>query len=415
MKYTFVPPRLSSTVLRFVFRVYPQALRLKEGVTKLTVSEEDWKHLAGLKGKPAILLCNHPSWAEPQILFGLSRKLNEPFFYVASYDLFVMIPWLGWIINRLGAFSIQQGGSDRESLKMCQDILINRRAKLAILPEGEPNFCNERIQRFNPGAIQIGIWSAEKMVKRAEEQGNTSVELPIVPIVIKYRHVGDPRPELTRTLLEIESALGVVAEAGKSLIERTCKVSLLVLERIENEYNIVPKQEQSVDDRILRLYDFVEQRVLAITNAHPPKETERHTRMRALFNLLYDFRDELMDGKTEDEKRRHEHHQKIFEGVFVDMRRYENFMTISGDFLEDDPSTERLSEMLFRLSKEVLGKEMRFPLREAFIKIGEPTDIVAHYDRYKQAKRETLNGLTSQLENQMRSMLESMGNLRTPL
>ncbi|MDX1932123.1 MAG: lysophospholipid acyltransferase family protein [Capsulimonadales bacterium] len=416
MKYTFIPPRLSEPLLRFVFAVYDIALPIKENVTRFVCEPEDWNRLADLKGKRAILLCNHPSLTDPPILFGLSRRLKEPFYYVASYDLFVLIPWLGWFINRLGAFSIQQGGADRESLKMSQEILIERHAKLVILPEGEPNFCNERMQKINPGAIQIGIWAAEKLVRKAEEEGKEMPALPVLPIVIKYRHVGDPRPELTRTLEEIERALGIVPDVRTGVLERTCHAAKVVLSRIEKEYDLPePTDGQTVDDRIERIYGHIEQRILTVTHSRAPRETERHTRMRALFNLLYDFRDQLADGTTSDERRRHERRKKTFDGVFADMRRYENFMTISADFLTDAPSTERWSEMLYRLSKEVLGREIRMPRREAIVRIGEPTDIVAHLDAYKKAKRETLLRLTEHFDAQMRGLLESMRAERTPI
>ena len=155
--------------------------------------------------------------------------------------------------------------------------------------------------------------------------------------------------------------------------------------------------------------------MLAVVNKKPPRETERHLRMRALINLMYDFRDELRDGKTDDERRRHTRRGSVFAAVFTDMRRYENFMTISADFLADNPSTERVSEMLYRLSKEVLGKEMAFPQREAFVRIGNATDIVAVLPEYKKAKRATLAQLTDDFEAQMRAMLGDMADIRTPL
>ena len=245
MKYEFVPPRLSLPFLHFVYAIYPVALRLKERVTGYHVEPTDFARLAALKGG-AIVLCNHPSTTEPPVLVGLSRQLGEPFYYAASYDLFVLIPWLGWIINHMGSFSIQQGGADREALKMAQEILIERSAKLAILPEGEPNYCNERMQKLNPGAIQIGIWAAEKLLREAEEKGQSAPELPVIPIVIKYRHVGDPRPEMTRTMEQIEAALGIVPASGQNLAERACAAALLALSRIEQEYDIVPGQNRQL-------------------------------------------------------------------------------------------------------------------------------------------------------------------------
>src|SRR5687768_5671626 len=109
--YTFQPPRMSRAVWKTVNLLYPAALALRESVVRLTVTDEEWRHLQNLRGQRALLLPNHPSETEPSVLAGVSRRLGEPFHYVATHEIFQ--GFSGWLLPRMGAFSLRRGWPDR--------------------------------------------------------------------------------------------------------------------------------------------------------------------------------------------------------------------------------------------------------------------------------------------------------------
>jgi glycerol-3-phosphate dehydrogenase (NAD(P)+) len=80
---------------------------------------------------PVILASNHRSFLDPFVIGCLVRR---PVYFVAKKELFDN-RWLGWILNRLGAFPIRRGEADEESMATARAVL-ERGGALVIFPEG---------------------------------------------------------------------------------------------------------------------------------------------------------------------------------------------------------------------------------------------------------------------------------------
>jgi glycerol-3-phosphate dehydrogenase (NAD(P)+) len=88
---------------------------------------------------PVIIAANHRSFLDPFVIACMARR---PMYYVAKKELFAK-PWQAWVLNALGAFPVDRGASDEESIKTAKAILA-RGDIVLIFPEGT---------RIRPGAL----------------------------------------------------------------------------------------------------------------------------------------------------------------------------------------------------------------------------------------------------------------------
>jgi glycerol-3-phosphate dehydrogenase (NAD(P)+) len=82
---------------------------------------------------PLIVASNHRSFLDPFVI-GASLPWRRPLHYVAKVELFEK-RWLGWLLNRLGAYPVRRGQSDEETLGTSREVL-ERGGAICIFPEG---------------------------------------------------------------------------------------------------------------------------------------------------------------------------------------------------------------------------------------------------------------------------------------
>jgi 1-acyl-sn-glycerol-3-phosphate acyltransferase len=80
---------------------------------------------------PVIIAANHRSFLDPFVIGTMARR---PMFYVAKKELF-RHRWQAWILNSLGAFPVDRGAGDRETIETARAIL-GRGDIVLIFPEG---------------------------------------------------------------------------------------------------------------------------------------------------------------------------------------------------------------------------------------------------------------------------------------
>ena len=80
---------------------------------------------------PVIFAANHRSFLDPFVIGTLIRR---PMYYVAKKELFAR-RWQAWVLNALGAFPVDRGASDQESMRTAREIL-GRGDCVLIFPEG---------------------------------------------------------------------------------------------------------------------------------------------------------------------------------------------------------------------------------------------------------------------------------------
>jgi 1-acyl-sn-glycerol-3-phosphate acyltransferase len=109
-----------------------------------------------------ILASNHRSFLDP---FALGTCLPRPIYFMAKQEIF-RNPFVGWLLNCLGAFPVKRGESDAESTKTAL-MLLERGEAVVIFPEGT------RRRRGSLGTPHRGVG------RLALESG-----VPVVPIAV---------------------------------------------------------------------------------------------------------------------------------------------------------------------------------------------------------------------------------------
>ena len=81
---------------------------------------------------PVILASNHRSFLDPFVIAVMARR---PIYFVAKKELFGFHPVVSWLLSALGAFPIDRGASDQESMATARAIL-DRGDVVLMFPEG---------------------------------------------------------------------------------------------------------------------------------------------------------------------------------------------------------------------------------------------------------------------------------------
>jgi glycerol-3-phosphate dehydrogenase (NAD(P)+) len=112
---------------------------------------------------PVILASNHRSFFDPFVIGTMTRR---PVYYVAKKELFTYNRFLTWLLNSLGAFPVDRGAGDQDTIETSR-IILERSEIVLMFPEGT---------RTRPGALG----------KPKRGVGRLALETgaPVVPIAI---------------------------------------------------------------------------------------------------------------------------------------------------------------------------------------------------------------------------------------
>ena len=112
---------------------------------------------------PVILAANHRSFFDPFVIGTMTRR---PVYYVAKKELFGYSRVLSWLLNALGAFPVDRGRGDQETIETAK-MILNRGEILLMFPEGT---------RTRPGSLG--------RPKRGVGRLALETGAPVVPIAV---------------------------------------------------------------------------------------------------------------------------------------------------------------------------------------------------------------------------------------
>src|SRR5438046_2695764 len=110
--YEFVPPYPGEFWAKLLNFVLPYYLKKTDGIVEFEFRGEQYLRASISAGHGIILAPNHPRPSDPIVMGMLSRFVKKPFFYMASWHLFMQNAMQSWIVRRFGAFSVYREGVD---------------------------------------------------------------------------------------------------------------------------------------------------------------------------------------------------------------------------------------------------------------------------------------------------------------
>jgi hypothetical protein len=408
MKTDFRPPLPRPWVIRLAYLLVPLAGRLWRRLVAVAVPEEDLARLRALRDQRFLLCANHPTLADPMVIWELSRRLGVPFYYMAARNVFRGV--LGWVLQRGGAYSVQRGAPDREAMRMTRRLLAQEDRKVVVFPEGVTYEHNDLLLPFHTGVIQVGFWVLEDLEKLGKE-----LRLLLVPVAIKYVYMGDARPVIRQRLAALERALGLQPAPGEGFYPRLRTAGEQVLARMEQEFGLSPAPDTPVAERIAGVKEHVLQRVARPLEVRFPSGATPGERLHLLDNALAAYVKEYADSTVEHEWRLHQQRQEGAGPLERDLRRLHNFLAVTDGYVAARTTVERFLDVLGHLEVEVLGRHgCRLPSR-AEVRIGEPLELADFFADYQQNKRAAVTAATKALERRMQELLQPLSELGTPL
>jgi acyltransferase-like protein len=404
----FVPPRHNPALQWFATTFVPWLGPFFGNVRDVEIAPEDLARLEGLGPSRAILSPNHPTETDPIVLFWLSRMLGQPFNYLATRE--TLEGPRGWLLNRVGVYSVIRGFPDRESLRMTRRLLAEMDRKIVIFPEGLVYEHNDRLLQFQTGVAQMAFWALDDLEKAGKE-----LYLPIVPIALKYRCCAPPGPAIERGLRDLERTLELPPDRSLGAYKRLLRIGGQVLATIEREEGIKADETLGLSERITAVRRAILERVAKATGAEIDDRQPAGDQLHTLFNELKSWVGVLPEERSEYDERRYRQRVAVAAPLFEELTRLHNFVAVTGDYIIQEPSAERFLEVLGRLQKEVLGQVRHAAPLKAMVRIGPPLPLHERYAEYRENKRGVVADVTRQMQESIWTMLRAMAGEATPL
>jgi 1-acyl-sn-glycerol-3-phosphate acyltransferase len=416
-KRAFLPPLINPLVVGAFWVAFPFLLRW--GELKVTIDPDSLARLKQYRGQRMLMLPNHPTGEEPVVLFELFRWLREVVHYVAAREVF---DWehgfRGWVLRRVGAYSVIRGAADRESFLMSKKILMEGLHRLIIFIEGEISRGTETLIPFEPGVLQLAFWAQEGLFKEAQKKekahpGTSTEEAPpiyIAPIAIKYFYEPGSEARQKEALDELEQTVGLTSEPNASTYQRIRDIGMKILEVQEAMHNLVPLPEVTLTQRVEAIKHRMLRKMELFLDLKPDPQATTLNRLREIRNTMdhlihtYDNPDTL----TGYERSMVEHLRVALSEFYNDLNRVVYFLTYNENALKETQSPEQFIDAIRRLEREVYGKAKLTHRRVAHVRVGEVINLKDKFQDYEQDKKGYTKIMAADLEENMRQMLKSM-------
>lgn len=407
----FKPPKDNELIIGCLKLLWPVVTRLRMRGATLVVEPSDVEKFKKLKGKRALVCPNHSNRHDPEVMFGFGMAVDEEFNFIAAREVFDYNNGRnGWLLQRVGTYSVVRGAVDRDSFKTTRDILAHGKKKLVLFPEGEISRQNDFLMPLESGAAQLSFWALSDILKENDDE-----TLHIVPIAVKYTYENDISGALSSALTDLEHKLGVKCTTT-SLRERVRIVAEKLLEILEKEYRHQSPEGATMNDRVDSLRQVILQHAAKQLDVELPTNQRQLEQVRVVRNAIDDYIYDTEHGDSQYEKKVHDEMSRTVASCYQDIGRVVNFISIYDGYLSEHMTQERCADIIDRLETEVNGREAepRGP-RRIYIRVGDPIDLKKHMDAYKANKRKAVATVTDEIFSQISSMLEATETDRQPV
>jgi 1-acyl-sn-glycerol-3-phosphate acyltransferase len=365
-------------------------------IANLTI--EGAEHLDTCGEADGVLIApNHSHDSDPHVMMAVGRKLHRTLFFMAAWQIFKAHWGIdGFVMQRMGAFSVDREGCDRRSLRQATELLTTGKS-LIVFPEGEVFHLNARLTPLKEGVAFMAL-SAQRDLQK-EGHGR---RVWVVPTAIRYRYVDDVRPQLAAAMEAMELRLMLKPRPDAPLHQRILRFGETLLTIKEKE--TLGHSRESEGDLRSRLKFF-------ITELLSRLETEffKHTseaadpvplRVKVLRRAMIEI---WLDEKQPPESRQRA--RAALDDVQLVLQLY----SYPGDYLSEEPSLERMAETIEKFEEDLSGISFPKGRRDARIRFGPPLDLTRDVEAAK--LRVATAQLTGKLEERIESLMAKLAQV----
>ncbi len=150
-----------------------------------------------------IFVANHSTHSDVEVLMEAQRQCGIWGAYMAAHEVFTRNRFQSWVMQRVGAFSVNRENVNRQSIKEGVRMVRDHRCSLTLFPEGNVAFTNEQVMPFLDGASFMAIKAQKSLAGVAK--------VLVIPTSIRLTHIEDIRDLLK---MQLESLLRQLADEG---------------------------------------------------------------------------------------------------------------------------------------------------------------------------------------------------------
>ena len=446
----FIPPAYNPLVRYAAQEILPYWLRYNcdivdvriDNATELVELYERFQ-----SGKMRFMLAfRHPAVADPpciaQLLWNqlprIARqqgvKLRSPVHIHFIYDRGIPL-WagnsVGWVISKLGGTPIRRGTLDRVGLRSIRDLFLNGEFPMAAAPEGATNGHNEVVSPIEPGIAQFGFWCQEDLIKAQRDE-----TVAIAPLGIRYFYNSAPWQYLEQLLsdLEVDSGFKDRPDSTLGLVNGITPTKSQETELYERMYALAEYLLSLMEDFYRKFY----QQQISITKSNLP------SRLPALLDAALQVAEQSFgikpNGNISDRCRRVE--QAAWNRIYRDdlneieelapavkglanlvaseaelrlwhMRLVETFVSVTGYYVAENYTVERLADtvlLLWKMVTKLKGDSNAKPpyLGKKWVQLtAMPSLPIADYwQQYQQNRRQAVTHLTKDIQQALEKSIQ---------
>jgi 1-acyl-sn-glycerol-3-phosphate acyltransferase len=343
-------------------------------------------HDAVSEGQGVLLIANHSAHYDSEALYAAMDDIGLPLYFMVAWQVFGMAtPLQRWALQRVGCFSVDREGSDRQAFKQAVQILQKQPYPLVIFPEGDIYHTADRVTPFRDGAAAIALSAA----RRADRP------IVIQPCGIKFWYLEDPTPQLQQLLTTLEERVLLRPLPDWSLKQRVLRLGEAVLALKELDY-VGATQKGKVPERIANLTESVLSRLenKYHRNGAAGNTPERVKAVRQEIIKQFAGEENSADGR-----------QRELGGDMDDLFFVMQLYSHPGDYLSGRPSIERIAETLDKIEEDLFQLDLPNVRgrRRVVIQFGEPIEVPRGDKR-----REAIAELTGVMRQSVQDIIDEL-------
>lgn len=352
------------------------------------------------KDSGLILTANHSDEMDPRICIELSRRTHLRFTYMINSEAFEERHGLyGWLLQRLGDFSVERGGGDQTARRYAVDIVKKGHGVLVMFPEGEISYLNDLVQPFKAGAVHIGLQAITET-----RETNSSWTAYLLPVAIKYRYRKPIGLILDKKIRAIEKRLLIHANFF-TFQEKIIRIMAKILKRQD-----LVSRTQMISEQLAQLKVQVRLTQAALLSKVETKYPQLQVNLKVQLvdrtqKMIFFLREQLRRKKLFSSEARIQLQKDI-----KDLKESTQMAGWQPQYIDLAPSEERLAETVMKLEREVFKLKTPHPLgnRNVFVRIGPPLDLSRYVEAYKIDPSTLAHQIAEELRNNIQLLIENM-------